>query len=65
LEFNFGVDYQHQAILFSELIPNFKEYIFKKLREDYKENQAYFKEYSIEFISAGSSSLDLRFFLKV
>jgi hypothetical protein len=64
IEFVFGVDYSHQKILFSEVIPNFKQHVFAKLREDFKENQAYFKEYSIEFKAAGASSLDLRFFLK-
>ena len=64
IEFVFGVDYSHQKILFTEVIPNFKEHVFERLREDFKENQAYFKEYSIEFKAAGASSLDLRFFLK-
>ena len=64
IEFLFGVDYSHQKIIFSELIPNFIDTIKARLEEDFSENKAYFKEFSIDFSAAGASSLDLRFFLK-
>lgn len=64
IEFDFGVDYSHQKVIFTELIPNFINIIKERIDEDFKENKAYFKELSIDFKSAGASSLDLRFFLK-
>ena len=64
IEFLFGVDYSHQKIIFTELIPNFINKIKARIEEDFSENRAYFKEFSIEFAQAGASSLDLRFFLK-
>lgn len=65
IEFLFGVDYSHQKIIFSELIPNFINTIKERLEEEFSENRAYFKEFSIDFAQAGASSLDLRFFLKL
>ena len=65
VEFLFGVDYSHQKILFSEVIPNFLEEISSTLEKrfnNYKEN---FDGLTIEFSQAGASSLDLRFFVKV
>lgn len=64
VEFMFGVDYSHQKIIFTELIPNFIHMVKERLDEDFKQDKAYFKEFSIEFKGAGASSLDLRFFLK-
>jgi len=64
IEFIFGVDYQHQKILFTELIPTFKERIEKVLHEKHEDMKESLGDLSIEFIQAGASSLDLRFFLK-
>lgn len=65
VEFLFGVDYRHQKVLFSEVIPNFKERIESSLEANFKDAKEVFENFSIEFAGAGASSLDLRFFIKV
>ena len=65
VEFLFGLDYSHQQVLFTEVIPNFTEEITATLEKkfiNYKDN---FEGLTIEFAQAGASSLDLRFFVKV
>lgn len=65
IEFIFGVDYSHQKILFSEVIPTFKESVESKLKETYPDFNDCFEGLRIEFVKAGASSLDIRFFVKV
>jgi hypothetical protein len=64
VEFIFGVDYLHQKVLFSEVIPNFKEGIKKILAESFADKLEMFKDFMIDFHSAGESSLNLRFFIR-
>ena len=64
VEFLFGVDYQHQSILFTEVIPTFKKEITDALFEEYTSEKDEFKELTLEFKQAGASSLDLRFFMR-
>ena len=64
VEFIFGVDYGHQMVLLSEIIPTFKDYIFERLQQDYPQAKQSLKRHSLEFRQAGSSSLDLRVFFK-
>ncbi|MBD64319.1 MAG: hypothetical protein CME62_03880 [Halobacteriovoraceae bacterium] len=64
IEFQFGVDYMHQKILFDELIPNFIKEISEAINKKHAEFSENFGELTIEFLQAGASSLDLRFFLR-
>ena len=64
VEINFGVDYSHQKKLFDEVIPNLKNDFMAEIYNKHSDLKSSFKELSVEFISAGASSLDLRFFLK-
>lgn len=64
VEFIFGLDYGLQKKMFTEVIPTFKKEILSELIKEYPADEKEFKEFSIEFYQAGSSSLDLRFFLK-
>lgn len=63
-EIIFGVDYAHQKVLFSEVIPNLKEGIKSTLMKHYGDKEKEFKEITVEFKSPGASSLDLRLFVK-
>jgi hypothetical protein len=64
LEVILGVDYSHQNILFSKVIPTLKVEVMKLLREQFGEDQKHFKEYSVECNQAAASSLDIRFYIK-
>ena len=64
VEFLFGLDYAHQAILFSEVIPTFKEAIDEYIPKSFPQLTESIIDFSIEFSQAGASSLDLRIFLK-
>lgn len=64
IDFPFGVDYSHQKIVLTEVIPNLKEHVDKRLQEDYPQVKQALKRSSIEFMQAGASSLDLRVFYK-
>jgi hypothetical protein len=70
IEFTFGVDYDLQKNIFSEVIPNFNTRFDKVLNGELskevkgKSNVDIFTELNIEFLSAAESSLDLRFFVK-
>ncbi len=64
IEFVFGVDYGHQKILFEKVIPYFKEKLKRDLFQKHPEIQGKVSDFEIEFLQAGSSSLDLRFFMK-
>lgn len=65
IEFIFGVDYAHQKIIFTEVIPNFLEDVKKELNKNFENAKEDFEGLTIEFASAGASSLDLRFFMLV
>ncbi len=65
IEFLFGLDYSLQKIMFSEVIPNFKNKIQSVLEDQFAEYKEVFDGLTIEFAKAGASSLDLRFFVKV
>lgn len=58
-----GVDYQHQKPLLDEVIPRFKDKIQNYLKEFLGEEYKHIKEFMVEYQNAGSSSLDIRFFL--
>lgn len=70
IEFYFGVDYSLQKNIFSDVIPNFSSRFEAILNNELakevkgKSNLDIFTELNIEFLSAGESSLDLRFFVK-
>lgn len=64
LEIILGVDYQHQEIILDEVIPTIKTEISKDLEGHFPHDMEYFIECSVEFMQAGASSLDIRFFLK-
>lgn len=64
LEVILGVDYSHQRVLFSDIIPTLKQEVMKLLQEQFAEDQKHFKEYSVECNQAAASSLDIRFFIK-
>jgi hypothetical protein len=63
IEFNFGVDYSHQAELFETVIPSLSEDLKMEVYNTHADIKESFKSLSVEFINAGASSLDLRFFL--
>lgn len=65
IEIHFGVDYQHQKIIFSEIIPAFKAEVEKRLLQEYPQAKQSLRRYSVEFLGAGASSLDIRVFLKI
>ena len=58
-----GIDYQHQQPLLQEVIPRFKEKIQSYLKDFLKDEYQYVKEFMVEYMNAGASSLDIRFFL--
>lgn len=64
IEFIFGVDYSHQSILLTEVIPTFKERIQKAIDKKHEDLKESMQDVMIEFMQAGASSLDLRLFLK-
>ncbi|MAX65863.1 MAG: hypothetical protein QF441_01065 [Bacteriovoracaceae bacterium] len=64
IDFVFGVDYVHQKILFEKVIPYFRERLKRDLFQKHPEIQGKVSDFEIEFLQAGSSSLDLRFFMK-
>lgn len=61
VEVIFGVDYSHQAFLFSDIIPNFKEKIKTEILSKYEKELV--KDVIVDFQQAGASSLDVRFFM--
>ena len=64
VEFVFGLDYSHQKDMFDKVIPTFKDNIRKALIVKHPELEDTIHEFNIDFLSAGASSLDLRFFMK-
>lgn len=64
LEVVLGIDYQHQAIILDEIIPNLKNQVSSDLEEAFANDSKHFIECSVEFMQANTSSLDIRFFIK-
>ncbi len=64
IDFNFGVDYSHQKILFDEIIPAFQSGLKRELYNKFPEIKGKTKDFVIELATAGASSLDLRFFME-
>ncbi|MCO4756225.1 MAG: hypothetical protein KC478_17210, partial [Bacteriovoracaceae bacterium] len=60
----FGVDYDHQKVVLTEVLTNFKTYLQSRLYEEFEADKEGFQALVVEFQQAGASSLDLRVFLK-
>jgi hypothetical protein len=58
-----GVDYGHQDLLLTNVVPNFKEKLQLYIKDFLKEEYKFVKEFQIEFNNTGASSLDIRFFI--
>lgn len=58
-----GVDYSHQDILLSEVVPKFKERVTQNLKDFLKDEYSEVNEFQVDFLMSNSSSLDIRFFL--
>lgn len=65
VEFVFGLDYSHQQVIFTEVIPNFLDDVKASLEKNFENSMENFEGLTIEFAQAGASSLDLRFFMRV
>lgn len=64
VDFPFGFDYQHQKILFEQVIPAIQSHIDQRVVEDYPQVKQCLKKGSVEFLQAGAHSLDIRVFYK-
>ena len=64
IEFNFGIDYSHQSSIVTEIIPNIQNELTSTLYNKHSDLKHCFEQLTVEFVNAGASSLDLRFFLK-
>lgn len=64
IEFIFGLDYSHQKILLDQIIPNIKESVKNAIYEGFPEEREHLKDLSVDFVDAGASALNIRFFLK-
>ncbi len=59
-----GVDYSHQSIVLSEVIPNIRESIIGSLKDYLKDDyEGGVYEVQVDFKNTGASSLDIRFFV--
>lgn len=58
-----GVDYAHQKIVVTEVIPILKDSISSYLKEFLKDDYKYIKEITVEYSTSAASSLDIRTFL--
>ncbi len=63
IELMLGFDYSHQKIILSEIVPKIKE-IEETLYKKHKELKSSVEDVKIDFYQAGTSSLDIRFFLR-
>lgn len=64
ISIQFGLDYSHQKILFDEVIPNIENELKMNLYNDNADIKESFEDFSVEFMLANASSLDLRIFLR-
>ena len=64
VEYSFGIDYRHQDIILTKVIPNLRSDVKEMIWDSISHLKEDFEEFSIEFSSANESSLDFRFFLK-
>lgn len=65
ISFGFGVDYTHQAILFDEVIPNFERELIENFIAKHADIKDSIREFFIDFMQAGASSLDIGIFLRL
>ncbi len=65
VEVIFGLDYSHQAQMFSDVIPTIKNELHSCLMQTIPSLKNGIMFFDVEFFQAGSSSLDLRIFLKL
>ena len=61
----FGVDYEHQKILFTEVIPNIKKELKEKIIQKIPSLKNTLELYEVDFKQAAGSSLDIRIFLQL
>lgn len=60
----FGVDYEHQEVVLSEVISNFKAHLNERLDQDFSSDSENFHGLTVEFQDAAASSLDVFVLLK-